>query len=252
MRRHTFDEHCRGGFPPSRERGYRTLKTEPRTLTPSLSVIIPVAPGETAWRQLLDDLAPLDAGHELVLSATEPPPNDLANTAARRWLVAPVGRARQMNAGAASARGEFFWFLHADTRLKPSALDALFRSIDRFPNDLHYFSLRFLNDGPRAMFLNAWGARWRSRWLGMPFGDQGLCLRADRFRELGGFDESLPCAEDHALVQFARRRGLRLRCTGAAIATSARKYREHGWWRTTRRHLGFTLRKLIRRREPAP
>lgn len=216
-------------------------------------MIIPVAPGETAWRDLLVDLAPLDERHEIVLSATAPLPNDAVDaTTNARWLVAPAGRARQMNAAAAIARGEFLWFLHADTRLDDRAISALHRSIERYPDDLHYFSLRFLNDGPRAMFLNTWGARWRSRWLGMPFGDQGLCLRAERFCALGGFDESLNFAEDHHFVQTARRRGLRLRCTGASISTSARKYREHGWWRTTRRHLSFTLRQLTRRREPAP
>src|SRR5215510_2600379 len=34
---------------------------------------------------------------------------------------APRGRARQMNAGAAHARGEVLLFLHADTRLPPGA-----------------------------------------------------------------------------------------------------------------------------------
>src|SRR3982750_171554 len=34
---------------------------------------------------------------------------------------APRGRARQMNAGAAHARGDVLLFLHADTRLPPTA-----------------------------------------------------------------------------------------------------------------------------------
>src|SRR5215210_8394725 len=36
-------------------------------------------------------------------------------------IAAPRGRARQMNAGAAHARGDVLLFLHADTRLPPDA-----------------------------------------------------------------------------------------------------------------------------------
>ena len=42
---------------------------------------------------------------------------DLARPLADRVLTAPRGRAAQMNAGAAAARGEVLLFLHADTQL---------------------------------------------------------------------------------------------------------------------------------------
>ena len=43
------------------------------------------------------------------------------------WVEAPRGRARQMNAAAAQASGDWLLFLHADTELPPGA-DALIRS----------------------------------------------------------------------------------------------------------------------------
>lgn len=82
-----------------------------------------------------------------------------------------------MNVGADSARGEWLWFLHADSRLGPATLWALQRFLDRDVDALGYFDLAFRRDGPRLAALNAWGANLRSRWLGLPFGDQGFVIR---------------------------------------------------------------------------
>ena len=110
----------------------------------------------------------------------------------------------------------------------------------RAPAGLGYFDLRFAADGPVAVHLNALGVRLRSRVLGLPFGDQGFFLPAATFARLGGFDPSLPHGEDHALVWAARRAGVPLVAAGAPLYTSARKYAEHGWLRTTVRHVRLT------------
>lgn len=226
-----------------------------RAMDPSLSVIVPVGPGDTAWQGLLPQLAALPPDAELRLVACRAEDAAHAALAAadalpadRAWLIAPRGRARQMNAGARATRGAALWFLHADSRLQdpPAALAALARTLSREPAALGYFDLRFSADGPAATALNTAGAWIRSRWLGLPFGDQGLFLSRSTFERLGGFDESLPAAEDHALVWAARRAGVRLRATGLGIHTSARRYAEQGWARTTVRHLLLTARQAWR------
>ena len=216
-----------------------------------LSIVIPVGPGEQAWRELLPDLAPLEGEAEIVLVAVTggtPAGFEAAEfglTAPTRWLESPAGRARQLNAGARAARGERLCFLHADSRLPRVSLDTLRQT--RFgENTLHYFDLRFLPDGPALMRLNRTGARLRSRWLGMPFGDQGLALRRSLFERLGGFDETIACGEDHALVWRARRAGVRLVPFDAPLLSSARRYAVHGWWRTTARHLWLTAKQALR------
>lgn len=213
-----------------------------------LSVIVPVAAGETRWETLLADLAVLTADDEILLVGTVPATERLKevrgrSTAQVRWLTISPGRARQMNHGANSARNEFLWFLHADTRLSAACIDGLRRGLRTSPGALHYFSLRFQDDGPAMMGWNAAGAGFRSRVLGMPFGDQGLCLRRELFDALGRYDEAAAYGEDHLLVWAARRRGVLLRCTGEALFTSARKYRDRGWLRTTARHLALTVRQ---------
>lgn len=221
----------------------------------ALAVIIPVGPGDTAWRGLLAQLHWLPTGSAVRLVACCAADVDQAALAAasalpadRDWLLAERGRARQLNAGVAATCAPFLWFLHADTRIAaPQAVaDAVAQALAGYPQALSWFDLAFLRDGPSATRLNALGARLRSRWLGLPFGDQGFLLARRTFESLGGYDESLSSAEDHALVWAARRAGVPLHGTGVALATSARRYAEHGWWRTTLRHLKLTWQQARR------
>jgi rSAM/selenodomain-associated transferase 2 len=210
---------------------------------PRLSVIVPVGPGERAWRALLPQLAPLARHAEVLLVASRPEdPGESAPAGVPvRRLSAPQGRASQQNAGARVATGEWLWFLHADSRLGPDTAAALQRTLDGKRADaLYYFDLRFLADGPRWTALNALGTWLRSRLFRLPFGDQGFLLRAETFARLGGFDESVALGEDLSLVMTAQQADLPIRPIGAALRTSARRYAERGWARNTWRNLRLT------------
>lgn len=217
----------------------------------TLSVIVPLAPGETEWRGLLAQLAALPAGSEvIVVYAGEPvagrevgtqAPPDWPAQVRYRPCHAPAGRASQQNQGARLATGDWLWFLHADSRLRADSLDALRDFLATGRDAMGWFQLAFRDDGPRWMVLNARGANWRARRLGLPFGDQGLVLPRHRFEALGGFDEQARHGEDHLLVWAARRAGLPLQRIPATLETSARKYAQHGWLRTTLRHGRLTF-----------
>ncbi len=207
-----------------------------------LTVIVPVGPGDEAWRMLLPDLEALPSSAEIWLVGSGEAPAGLGRA---RWLTAERGRGRQLNAGARAACRAVLWFLHADSRLGAGALPALAQAIAAHPGTLRWFDLRFAPGGPVLMPLNAWGARLRSRLLGLPFGDQGFCLEARTFEALGGFPEDAPYGEDHLLVWRARHAGVALRPVGATLATSARKYAEQGWLATTLLHVRLTARQAL-------
>jgi len=218
-----------------------------------VSVIVPLAPGDAAWTQLTNDLAALPAGAEVIFVGPKAPCGELAadvvQPSGRRlrlaWMRSGRGRGRQMNAAARAASRAFLWFLHADSRFGEATLPALRRSLQAHPAALHYFDLEFAPGGPRLMPLNRWGAWVRSHLLGMPFGDQGFCIRRDLFLDLGGFDEDAAYGEDHLFVWQAQRAGIPLLCTGAGLSTSPRKYAERGWLRTTLKHQYLTYRQAV-------
>lgn len=183
----------------------------------------------------LDLLMPFaDARFTVVVSGVDERPDSVPDGV--EWLTGPAGRGRQMNRGARVASAPWLWFLHADSVVERSTRRAMTRFCARDEEAIGYCDLKYLADGPALTTLNAFGANWRSRLLGLPYGDQGLCLPAGWFRRLGGFREDLERGEDLDLVVRARRAGLPVRRTGGRIHTSASRYREHGWLRTTIEH----------------
>lgn len=211
-----------------------------------VSIVLPVGPGDRAWPPLYAALHEHAAAAELLPVFADDDPQPAPTDALR----ASKGRAHQQNAGARAARRPWLWFVHADTRFTPETLPALRAFLERNEPALGWFRLCFDAEGPKplqwAMRANAAGANWRSRRFGLPFGDQGLLIPRSEFDRLDGFDPALAIGEDHALVWRARRAGLPLREIDAALVTSARRYAERGWLRTTLRHWRLTVDQVWR------
>ncbi|HEX9465949.1 MAG TPA: TIGR04283 family arsenosugar biosynthesis glycosyltransferase [Alphaproteobacteria bacterium] len=152
----------------------------------------------------------------------------LAETAGCRIVVGPRGRGAQLAAGAASASGRWLLFLHADTRLAPGWPAAVRAFCDGAANASRagYFRLALDDTAAAARRLERLVA-WRCRWLALPYGDQGLLIRAETYRAVGGF-APLPLMED---VDLVRRLGrARLVELPATALTSAARYRRDGYW----------------------
>ena len=209
----------------------------------SVSVIVPLAVGDETWRKLLPQLE-MPSSWELLLATTAPPYDWRAWESAQcRWLCClQSGRAAQMNAAASAARGDFLWFVHADTQPPPQAAERLAASLRAHPQALHYFDLKFY-DGGVKMKLNEWGVRCRCAVFNNPFGDQALCVSRARFNQIGGFPLATGPGEDHLFVLRAAKMGAPIKRVGVAVETSARNYMQRGWWRTVRDYQGIWWRQ---------
>ena len=213
-----------------------------------ISVIIPLAPKEIAWQLMLTDLGILPKEVEIIFVTSDPilpfHKNILPNRIVK-WAQCDAGRAGNMNQGAKVADGEYLWFLHDDSKFKHNTISALFTAIEKHPNSLLFFDLAFFGGISSLMSLNAWGTRFRSNILNIPFGDQGFCLKKEIFNNLGGFLENIEYGEDHMLIWKAKKNGVPVQSVGAKLLTSARKYRKYGWLRTTLLHQYLWLKQAI-------
>ena len=154
----------------------------------------------------------------------------VAQAHSARIVHSPLGRARQMNAGAEAAEGKFLVFLHADTRL-PEGFDHHIRQILTQPGvaaGAFQFQLDASSAGLRIIEKTT---NWRAQYLHMPYGDQAIFLTAELFREIGGFPD-LPIMEDFELVRRLRGQGSILIAPAAAVS-SARRWQKLGPFRTT-------------------
>lgn len=209
--------------------------TDGSSATPRISVIVPALNEQDCLAATLDALV-LSPGDELIVvdaGSTDDTPS-IARRYTSRLYQGPRGRARQMNHGARQARGDILLFLHADTLLPADGLEAARRVLQQPGAVGGAFRLRIV-PATLALRLVAWGANLRSRFGGLPYGDQALFVSRHAFEELGGYDD-VPFMEDIRLVQALRRRG-RLIIVPRAVATSGRRWQRDGVLFTTARNL---------------
>ncbi|MDP2560068.1 glycosyltransferase [Psychrobium sp. 1_MG-2023] len=205
--------------------------------TKLLAIIIPIAPDETQWQQLCHDFALLPQATEVIFVIAKGHDIDIHPIIERfprltiKLIRSVQGRAQQLNAGALAANNPYLWFLHADSRLTQHNIDALLNAIKRpsANQGLFYFDLYFYDKASKWLTLNEWGAKLRSNWLGIPFGDQGFAIEHKLFKQLGCYDITAPFGEDHLLVWQAKLQHVKCYPLGSPLATSARKYQQYGW-----------------------
>jgi rSAM/selenodomain-associated transferase 2 len=202
--------------------------TEPR---PALCIIVPALNEAATLAASLQALQPLrQRGVRLVVvdGGSDDGTLAVARAHADLALLAPRGRASQMNAGAAACVAQVLVFLHADTRL-PDNADALVLEALRGPAAWGRFDVRFDSSRP-LLRLVAGMMNLRSRWSGIATGDQAMFVRQDLFGRVGGFPD-LPLMEDIAISRLLRRHGAPA-CLRERVTTSARRWERHGVWRT--------------------
>jgi len=154
---------------------------------------------------------------------------DRAAPMADSVISAPRGRASQMNAGAAQARGEILLFLHADSR-PPEATDGLIiDGLKRARRSWGRFDVTI--DGKHPL-LRAVGRLMniRSRLTGIATGDQGIFVTRTLFTAAGGFPD-IPLMEDVELSKRLKRFAPPL-CLKHRIVTSGRRWEARGVVRT--------------------
>jgi rSAM/selenodomain-associated transferase 2 len=137
----------------------------------------------------------------------------------------------QGNCQPSGATGDILLFLHGDSRL-PEGFDQLIRQVMSGDQPPIAGAFRLGIEAPQASLR--WverGVNWRSQVCQMPYGDQGIFLRAKVFKEIGGFPD-LPIMEDFELMRRLRQQG-KILIVPQPVMTSARRWLQKGILKTT-------------------
>jgi rSAM/selenodomain-associated transferase 2 len=197
-------------------------------MTTDLSLIIPTLNAASFLPRTLSTLGGV-AEIIVVDAGSTDGTAEIAAASGARTLTAPRGRGSQIAAGIAAATRPWLLLMHADSRLSPDWRAAIHDD----PSRAGYFRFVLDSADPRARRLERLVA-WRSRVLGLPYGDQGLLIHRDLLHTTGGM-KPLPLMED---VDLVRRLGRsRLIPLEADAVTSAHKWETQGYLRRSARNL---------------
>ncbi|MDH3444226.1 MAG: TIGR04283 family arsenosugar biosynthesis glycosyltransferase [Deltaproteobacteria bacterium] len=195
-----------------------------------ISVVIPVLNEEKSIGATLKSLLPLQPYELFVVDGgSTDGTREICRQLGVEALTSPRGRASQMNHGAENATGDVLLFLHADTRLPPTA----FSDIREALKDPRCVAGRFdvqLDGNHWVLGLVGRMISLRSRLSKISTGDQGIFVRRDVFKRLGGFPD-IPLMEDIAFCRGLKRVG-EVACLRSRVITSARRWESDGLWRT--------------------
>lgn len=203
----------------------------------SLGIVIPTLNAANTLPRALEALSGDGLNPDIVVcdGGSADTTVDIAQRFGARVTESLGGRGAQLAEGARTVLGDWLLFLHADTIPPPDWAETVTRFMDTPENRSRagYFRFALDDPAPKARQLERL-VRWRCRWLGLPYGDQGLLLSRSLYDALGGYP-AVPLMEDVALVRRLGRARL-VELPGVAV-TGAARYRRHGYLLRSARNL---------------
>jgi rSAM/selenodomain-associated transferase 2 len=195
-----------------------------------LSIIIPTLNEELMITEVLKLIG---TGAEIIIvdgGSTDKTREIAEELGAKVIISSSKGRAWQMNLGAKTAKGDILLFLHGDTLLPPNYQELIVNTLSQSGIVAGAFELKIAGE-EKSLRLVEKLVNWRSHLLSLPYGDQGIFLKASIFENLGGFPD-LPIMEDFELIQRLKKKG-KIAIAPAAVITSGRRWQKLGVGKTT-------------------
>ena len=189
-----------------------------------ISIIIPTYNEANNLPLLLSDLSIIKREVEILIidCGSEDKTIDIANIyGAKIYQSKEKNRGLQLNIGAKNALGEWFIFLHADSRLNRDWLKRI-KSVLQ-DDESYIYSFMFQIDSKKIIyrFLEIL-VNFRSIFLKTPYGDQGLIIHRKTYFKNNGYSK-IPLMEDLDFIKRLKSKE-NLRVLNFPIYTSSRKW----------------------------
>jgi rSAM/selenodomain-associated transferase 2 len=197
----------------------------------TFSIIVPALHESDKINSLVEHLEGLERSRDAEMIVVDGNPNgdtiQAIGSDRVKKMVAPKGRARQMNGGASMAKGEILIFLHADTELPRNALKTINSAMAQGRYVGGAFQLDFNSEKIRFRML-ARLASLRCLLTRIPYGDQAIFIERDYFSALGGYKD-IPIMEDVELMRRIKRKGDKICIVPEKVKTSPRRWEQEGF-----------------------
>ena len=189
-----------------------------------ISIIIPTYNESNNLPLLLSDLSIINREVEILIidCGSEDKTIDIANIyGAKIYQSKEKNRGLQLNIGAKNALGEWFIFLHADSRLNRDWLKRI-KSVLQ-DDESYIYSFMFQIDSKKIIyrFLEIL-VNLRSFFLKTPYGDQGLIIHRKTYFKNNGYSK-IPLMEDLDFIKRLKNKE-NLRVLNFPLYTSSRKW----------------------------
>ena len=191
---------------------------------PKISIIIPTYNESQHLPLLLSDLSIINKGIEVIIvdCNSEDKTRNIANIYRTNIYKSKTkNRGLQLKIGAKKAKGEWFIFIHADSRLNQDWLKKVNAVISDDKNFIFFFKFKINNKKIIYRFLEII-VNFRSFIFKEPYGDQGLIIHRDIYFKNKGY-KKIPLMEDLDFIKRLQNKE-NLKMLNIPIYTSSRKW----------------------------
>ena len=169
---------------------------------PKISIIIPTFNEANNLPLLLSDLSILSKEGEVLIvdCGSKDRTIDICNIyGAKLYKSKKRNRGLQLDIGAKNSKGDWLFFLHADTRLTRDWLMRIQSVLKE--NNNHIYNLKFKINNKKIIYrILEFLVNFRSQYLKMPYGDQGLIIHRNTYFKNNGF-RKIPLMEDFDFIK---------------------------------------------------
>lgn len=192
-----------------------------------ISIIIPTFNEAQNLPLLLSDFSEVNEETEIIVvdCESEDKTKDIAYIYGIKLIKSrEKNRGMQLNIGAKKALGEWFIFIHADSRLSQGWLKKIKSIVCKDENFIYFFKFKINNKKFKYRLLEA-VVNLRSYIFKDPYGDQGLMIQREVYFKNKGY-KNIPLMEDIDFIKRLRNNE-KLKMLSIPIYTSSRKWEKN-------------------------